>query len=128
MENLVKIFGVHNEDEPKLAKVLDEIYELFRRYNMNVSPRVRISINKYIRTAQEIMESENDISKQEKATDYAVLQRLIPKINGSFDFYKPMFDKLKQICSHNNLKMTLNAIETMEKLQAENMGYCQYLM
>ena len=127
-ENLVKIFGVHNEDEPKLAKVLDEIYELFRRYNMNVSPRVRISINKYIRTAQEIMESENDISKQEKATDYAVLQRLIPKINGSFDFYKPMFDKLKQICSHNNLKMTLNAIETMEKLQAENMGYCQYLM
>ena len=127
-KNLAETFEIYSEDEPKLAKVLDEIYELFRRYNMNVSPRIRISINKYIKTAQNIMRNENDISKQEKATDYAVLQRLIPKINGSFDFYKPMFDKLKQICDYNNLKMTLNAVETMEKLQAENMGYCQYLM
>lgn len=126
---LVEVFNPPKDDKVSpLITVRERIYELFNQHNICVSPRVELSIDRYIQVAQGIMESENGVRSHEKALDYAVLQRLLPKINGNYELYRTLFEKLKTISNENHLFMTLKAIETMEKFQEENMGYCQYLI
>ncbi|MDE6658379.1 MAG: AAA family ATPase, partial [Oscillospiraceae bacterium] len=128
-KNLVEVFNTPKDDKASpLLTVREHIYELFNQHNICVSPRIELSIDKYIQVAQGIMESENGVRNHEKALDYAVLQKLLPKINGNYELYRPLFEKLKALSTENHLFMTLKAIETMEKFQEENMGYCQYLI
>ncbi|MDE5736802.1 MAG: AAA family ATPase, partial [Oscillospiraceae bacterium] len=128
-KHLVEIFHTPKDDKSSpLLTVRERIYELFNQHNISVSPRIELHIDRYIQVAQGIMESENGVRNHEKALDYAVLQKLLPKINGNYELYRPLFEKLKTISTENHLFMTLQAIETMEKFQEENMGYCQYLI
>ena len=128
-KNLVEIFDTPKDDKASpLLTVRERIYELFNQHNICVSPRIELNITRYIQVAQGIMESENGVRNHEKALDYVVLQKLLPKINGNYELYRSLFEKLKAISTENHLFMTLKAIETMEKFQEENMGYCQYLI
>ncbi|MDE6708063.1 MAG: AAA family ATPase, partial [Oscillospiraceae bacterium] len=128
-KHLVEIFHTPKDDKSSpLLTVRERIYELFNQHNICVSPRIELHIDRYIQVAQGIMESENGVRNHEKALDYAVLQKLLPKINGNYELYRSLFEKLKTISTENHLFMTLQAIETMEKFQEENMGYCQYLI
>lgn len=128
-KNLVEVFDSPKTDtNSPLLNIRERIYELFMQHNLCVSPRVALSIERYMQVAQGIMDSEGVVRSQEKALDYAVLQKLLPKINGNYDSYRGLFEKLKTISIENHLFMTLQAIETMEKFQKDNMGYCQYLV
>ena len=95
---------------------------------MGVSPRIQMGIEKYVGAAQNIMEDEPGVLSREKAVDYAVIQKLMPKINGYYSNYERFFDALKQICNDNHLNMTRDAIIAMESTKDRNMGYCQYLI
>lgn len=108
-------------------KILAKIYKLFTSYGMNVSPRIQRIIEDYVKAAQEIMVDEV-ASKSETAIDYAVVQKLLPKINGYYSNYEGFFKSLREICTENNLKMTNKAIDKMIAAQERNMGYCQYLI
>ena len=112
-----------------LKTPLEQIYTLFDDNRLSVSPRVKLSILKYVCVAQEIMEDEPGIcNKKEKALDFAVLQKLLPKIDGYYTSYERLFKSLLQICEDNHLKMTKAAIQSMQNNQEQNMGYCQYLV
>lgn len=114
--------------EMSLKVVAEGIYELFDKHHLTVSPRVQQSIKNYVCVAQEIMEDKSGISKKAKALDFAIIQKLLPKINGYYKDYERLFADLQQICDENKLVMTKEALITMEKLQQQNMGYCQYLV
>ena len=116
--------------EMALKAVAEKIYERFDKHHLTVSPRVQQSIKNYVCVAQEIMEDEIDegISKKAKALDFAIIQKLLPKINGYYKDYERLFADLQQICDENKLVMTKEALITMEELQQQNMGYCQYLV
>lgn len=74
------------------------------------------------------MDSErNNAQGEEVAIDFAVLQKLLPKINGNVNDFKKLFTELKAICSENHLFRTQAAIKKMEEQQERNMGFCQYL-
>ena len=60
--------------------------------------------------------------------DFEIIQKLLPKINGYYEDYKLLFQKLISICDENSLKMTKEALISMEVFQRQNMGYCQYLV
>ena len=94
---------------------------------MSVSPRIQLSVRRYICAAQDVMESVGGIDSDYIALDYAVMQKLLPKINGHIKIYKNFFDELLDICTSNHLNMTKNAVEEMQKNSSRNMGYCQYL-
>lgn len=115
--------------EMSLKTLAEQIYKLFDEHHLTVSPRVQQSIKKYVCVAQEIMEDEIGIcSKKEKALDFAIVQKLLPKINGYYKDYERLFKSLAQICDENHLKMTKEALIDMEDFQRQNMGYCQYLV
>ena len=66
-------------------------------------------------------------NKKQTALDYAVVQKLLPKINGYYQTYERLFKTLEQICNENNLNMTKAALDTMQAYAEQNMGYCEYL-
>ena len=111
-----------------LHNLAEQIYDLFDEHNLTVSPRVRRSIKNYVCVAQDLMEDEiGTCSKKEKALDFAILQKLLPKINGYYKDYERLFNSLMQICDQNHLKMTNDALKAMQELGMRGMGYCQYL-
>lgn len=127
-KNFINAFSKTSEVNPITQKALKEIYKLFNDYEMNVSPRTQLGIKKYVMAAQEIMEDEPDTLAREKALDFAVVQKLLPKINGYYSIYERFFDSMKQLCKEYNLNMTEDAILKIIDAQERNMGYCQYLI
>lgn len=127
-DNFVKAFSKTAELNPITQKGMKEIYKLFNDYGMSVSPRTQLGIKNYVMAAQEIMEDEPNTLAREKALDFAVVQKLLPKINGYYSVYERFFDSLKQLCKEYNLSMTEDAVMKIIDAQERNMGYCQYLI
>lgn len=126
--NILNIFAKQTDVNESISNVLDNIFSLCRNCNMSISPRIQIAIKNYIAAAQKNMEDETGVQAKEKALDYAILQKILPKINGYYDSYKTFFEKLTQICDENHLYMTKKAIDDIKNMQEQNMGYCQYLI
>ncbi|MCM1506659.1 MAG: hypothetical protein NC177_05940 [Ruminococcus flavefaciens] len=127
-KDLSETFGtVSSESKISCESLLEQIFRLFQNFGMAVSPRIQLSMRRYILSAREVMESVNGITPEYIAVDYAVMQRLLPKINGHIKMYREFFDKLIFICNTNHLDMTKNALEEMKNNSSRNMGYCQYL-
>lgn len=128
-EDLSEAFNNVGDGEisPDCKSLLEQIFKVFQNYGMAVSPRIQLSMRRYIISAKYAMKGVNGVSSEIIAVDYAVMQRLLPKINGYMKLYKELFDKLINICSTNRLDMTKNALEEMKKNSSRNMGYCQYL-
>ncbi|MDD6645217.1 MAG: AAA family ATPase [Oscillospiraceae bacterium] len=127
-DEIVNAFVKPEKPEIKLENVLSQVYKAFSDRGLVVSPRIQKSIRMYVIVAQSLMEDDinQNVKGYEKAIDYAILQKLLPKINGT-NFTK-LFSSMKNICNENHLYLTLNAIETMESQpEYESMGYCQYL-
>ncbi len=127
-DNFIKAFSKTSELNPITQKGMKEIYKLFNDYGMSVSPRTQVGIKKYVMAAQEIMEDEPNTLAREKALDFAVVQKLLPKINGYYSVYERFFDSLKQLCKEHHLSMTEDAVMKIIDAQERNMGYCQYLI
>ena len=127
-DNFVNAFSKTAELNPITQKGMKEIYKLFNDYGMSVSPRTQLGIKKYVMAAQEIMEDEPNALAREKALDFAVVQKLLPKINGYYSVYEHFFDSLKQLCMEYNLNMAEDAVMKIIDAQERNMGYCQYLI
>ncbi len=110
--------------------ILDSIYKVFVKYRYTISPRIKASIEHYIAVAIGIMEDEQGIAKNKKAIDYAVLQKLLPKISGIYDSrIETMLGELMELTVRHNLQMTKKMIEdAVYKHQNEmDMGYCSFL-
>ncbi|MDE6034669.1 MAG: hypothetical protein K2G36_01995 [Ruminococcus sp.] len=126
-EDLKKAFTYHTDEALYTIPVLDSIIKLFNSYGMTVSPRIKLSMNNYIASAREVMHGIGSVTSEHIATDYAVMQKLLPKINCRLKLYEKFFNEFIRICNNHHLDRTRNAIEEMMKNAERNMGYCQYL-
>lgn len=127
-DDIENAFVLSESKEMSLKTVAEQIYELFDKHHLTVSPRVQQSIKNYVCVAQEIMEDEIDVTKKQKALDFAIVQKLLPKINGYYKDYERLIKTLIPICDENCLRMTKKALISMQEFQSQNMGYCQYLV
>lgn len=125
---LYNAFAKDDELSTSTETALESIYGTFKTFGMSVSPRIKLSIDKYIKTAQSLMTGGDNALAREIAIDYAVVQKLLPKINGYYSDYEQFFKSIRQLCEKYNLNKTLSAIEKIEESQGHNMGYCQYLI
>lgn len=125
-EDLCETFTL-GEDKMELDTVADEVYECFEENNINVSNRIYLDIKKYVCTAQNIMQVENGSTPAQAALDFAIVQKLLPKIDGEYSKLKSLFDKLNKICEDNSLTKTSKALDKMKISSESNMGYCQFM-
>ena len=127
-DDIKNAFIIPTNKDVQLNTVFEQVCKLFDEHRLTVSPRIKQSMKDYICVAQEIMQEEIGVSRKEKALDYAIIQKLLPKINGYLDNYKRLFESLNLICDDTNLLMTKAAISDMQSFAEQNMGYCRYLL
>lgn len=116
---------------PDLDTMPNEIYKnicsLFREnMKLSVSPRVDRAIRRYWATAKNLFESEAGNDTTIIALDYAVAQKLLPKINGSGKSYLEFLVKFKELCEKNNLEKSRTLLANIIKRGEASMNYYQY--
>ena len=128
-EELQKIFHTDSFGEMDLvpSNIYEEICRQFRE-NMRIciSPRVERNIKEYWNVAKNLFDSEEGNDKIIVALDYAVAQKLLPKINGSGDSYLKFLEKLQDICEKNNLVKCEKHLRDIIKRGKASMNYYQY--
>jgi MoxR-like ATPase len=86
-----------------IIESLDEICREFNKNNICVSPRIRKIINMYLKTGVNIFESSKNTSREYAALDYAVAQKLLPKINGQGEKYEEFLKNLMNLFKDKNM-------------------------
>lgn len=127
-ENLQAVFAPNTSLD--LDKVPDDIYnsicKLFRENKFSVSPRVDRTIRRYWAVAKNLFESESGNDATIIALDYAVAQKLLPKINGSGKAYSDFLGKFQELCEKSNLEKSRTVLTNIIKRGETSMGYYQY--
>ena len=94
-------------------KILDEIKKIFMSLGEKISPRTEIMIRKYCLAAQEHFVSENNIDASIIALDYAIAQKILPRIQGHGEDYREKLCVLKEYCVNNNLNSSAKILENI---------------
>ena len=118
------------EDKKISTKILDlykEIKELFLKENIYISPRIDKAVLLYCKTAASLFEEEYGISTDIIGLDYAVSQKLLPKINGNGESYKKWLcdELLNKLEKHNMLKSKFKVTDILDSGE-RRMNYFQY--
>lgn len=98
-----------------------------RKARIFISSRTETAIKKYWSVASKRLEKdeyENDASIV--ALDYAVAQRILPKINGNGENFAKWLEELRNICSTNNLNISAKVVREILDRGNEQMKYYQF--
>lgn len=128
-EALQKTFHMESfgEMDSVPSKIYDDICRKFREdMRICISPRVERSVKEYWNIAKNLFDGEEGNDKTIVALDYAVAQKLLPKINGSGDLYLKFLEKLQDICEENNLVKCERHLRDIIKRGKASMNYYQY--
>lgn len=108
-------------------KIYEDICKLFREnQRLSVSPRVDRAVRRYWTTAKNLFESESGNDTTIIALDYAVAQKLLPKINGNGKTYLDFLAKFQELCEKNNLEKSRAMLTNIIKRGEASMNYFQY--
>ena len=107
--------------------IYESIKEKLSKQEMYISPRVDIAIQKYWAIASKLMEEdEYGNSPSLVALDYAVAQKILPKIVGSGDEYEVWLDDLKVFCNNKGLVYSAGIISSIISRGNRRMKYYQF--
>lgn len=128
-DNLVNVF-TPKDDKKISSKIVDlysEIKELFLKENIYISPRIDKAVLSYCKTAASLFEEEYGISTDIIGLDYAVSQKLLPKINGNGEMYRKWLDDelFCKLEKHNMLKSKFKVASILD-CGERRMNYFQY--
>lgn len=125
-DSLRTAFTSDDEMDETPREIYSEICEQFQKLRICVSPRVERAIRTYWAAAKKWFEPERGVDKTIIALDYAVVQRLLPKINGSGAVYRKHLDDLHDICEKSNLTKCAKMLEDIIERGQDAMNYYQY--
>ena len=113
-QNLKEAFLDKNgktEYDREVASVLEGIKERFTKQSVYLSPRVNMAIFDYWKVASSIM-VEDEYGNQPNiiAMDYAIAQKVLPKISGSGEEFEVWLSELKDFCNGKNLMHSADII------------------
>ncbi len=111
---------------PEIQKCYDLIIDKLREKKISVSPRIDRAIKRYWTIASRLFEEETQTSPSIIALDYAVQQRILPKINGSGEDFEAWLSSLASICSNNGLSYSSQMINDMIAKGRDNMKYYHF--
>ena len=127
-DRLVDTFGITKQESLDFPKDIEGIYnEFLEKAKISISPRVDKAIKNYWFRAKDVFKEEpgND-NKLIIALDYALAQKILPKIEGNGESYAQLLDNLISFSKMNQL---LKCVETLSDIKAKgelNMKYFNY--
>ena len=110
------------------TKILyDGIKEKLAKQELYISPRVDIAILKYWAVSSKIMEEdEYGNSASIVSLDYAVSQKILPKLIGSGDAYEEWLKELMAYCNNKGLSYSASIIDSIINRGNRQMKYYQF--
>lgn len=111
----------------EVQKIYDSIIVLLRKKHFTVSPRIDMAIKRYWAVASKWFEM--DETKTDAATvafDYAVVQRILPKIVGNGETFEKWLEEFRALCSNNGLNMCATVLKDIIDRGNQQMKYYQF--
>ncbi|MBE6069325.1 MAG: hypothetical protein E7211_16800 [Clostridium lundense] len=128
LETIFSIGYKYEEDfSRQVFSELDEIYKKFNEGNIAISPRIHGMITNYLKVGCSLFDkTESTPSPEFVALDYAVAQKLLPKISGYGEEYKIFLKDIQNIFDKNNMVRCKNIVDNIIKKGNANMQYYQF--
>jgi len=119
---LNSVFSWQNYKDKKMNQItktrLDRIVDKMKEGNHTISPRSLHSIIHFYLVAEEYM------SSKEIALDYAIAQKILPRISGNGKKYEEFLNGLMNICKENQLNNSASIIsKIIDKSEHEFYGF-----
>ena len=136
MIELISWKSLHNAFVPEadacvftadIQKCYEAIIAKLREKRISVSPRVDAAIKRYWAVASKYFEM--DDTKTSVATialDYAIAQRILPKIIGNGEDFEKWLKELRSLCSNNGLNMSADMLREIIDRGNQQMKYYQF--
>lgn len=97
-----------------------------RRAKLYISPRVEIAIKHYWSVASTVFEKELGIEPDVVALDYAIAQKVLPKIQGHGDDFEKWLEELLAILNAKDLNMSAKIVKDITERGVQQMKYFQF--
>lgn len=111
----------------KVKDIYEELRDLFERVKINISPRTEKAIRLYWSAGQRLFKKADDETNPDiVALDYALAQKVLPRINGSGIIYADTLKQLEEKCSMYNLSKCASLLEDILERGENAMNYYQY--
>lgn len=110
----------------EIQKIYDAIVAHLRKVKVYISPRVEIAIKRYWSVASSLFEKELGIEPPIVALDYAIAQKVLPKIQGHGEDFERWLDELRGILNKNDLNMSAKIVKDITERGVQQMKYFQF--
>ena len=125
---LTDYFGARSESAHAgdIEPLLEEIYEAFKSLGIAVSMRTRLAVGEYVSAASVVFENKTEQPAYAAAVDFAVAQRLMPRIDGNGDQYRSLLDDLQSIFEGNGLVHSSKLLRSLINRGESSMGWYRF--
>lgn len=111
---------------PEIQKCYDSIIAFLRKGKFTVSPRIDIAIKRYWAIASKYFEiDDTKTAATTIALDYAIAQRILPKIVGNGEEFEKWLKEFSSLCSSNGLNTSASIVKDIIE-RGEPMKYYQF--
>lgn len=127
---LNEAFGWPSRDlhmQENIEAIFNTLLQTFQEAGMPVSIRSQKAIRSYVAAGSRLFKpTSSQPSKEIIALDYAVLQRLLPKINGSSSTYRAHLETIRKLLEAFHLSMSLKKLDQIIAAGDAAMQYYQF--
>lgn len=122
---------IPRKEECVLSAEVQRVYDLLlaklREKRFSVSPRIDKAIKRYwVAAAKHFEEDETKTSAEIVALDYAVAQRVLPKIVGNGETFEKWLDEFRAFCSNYELNMSAKILKDIIDRGNQKMKYYEF--
>ena len=112
---------------PELQKCYESIVAKLREKKFTVSPRIDIAIKRYWAIASKYFEMDDTKTVAPTiALDYAIAQRILPKIEGNGEEFEKWLKEFSSLCSSNGLNTSAAIVKDIIERGNQQMKYYQF--
>ncbi len=125
---LTQYFGARTDSphEGDTEPLLEEIYDAFKTLGIVVSTRTRLAVREYVSAASVVFEDNTEQPSYAAAVDFAVAQRLMPRIDGNGGQYRGLLDDLQSIFEGNGLTRSSKLLRSLIDRGESSMGWYRF--
>ena len=112
---------------PELQKCYESNVAKLREKKFTVSPRIDIAIKRYWAIASKYFEMDDTKTVAPTiALDYAIAQRILPKIGGNGEEFEKWLKEFSSLCSSNGLNTSAAIVKDIIERGNQQMKYYQF--
>lgn len=130
-EEIKKVFTIAGYEKKGFDREIQPLYETLKdkllRQGLYISPRVELAIQNYWTVASKLMEEdEYGNTPGLVALDYAIAQKILPKIIGSGDEYEVWLEDLRSYCDNKGFTYSAELLTSIINRGNRQMKYYQF--